>query len=121
MVAACTMAMSPLILFNRDNGLRAGRLGALNVTLAYYGAHLDKPAVADLGGAIGAYFDYCDENRLIARELGGVQMFIQNIRNNFHGQYSDWGYEPVKQSLDFARKQSSLLLVVVMGDYKRQL
>eukprot|EP00439_Symbiodinium_sp_Y106_P085264 s97_g27.t8 len=53
----------------------------------------------DLGGAIGAYFDFVNENRAIARELGGVEMFIQNIRNNFHGQYSDWANEPVKQSL----------------------
>ncbi|CAE7765429.1 atpD, partial [Symbiodinium pilosum] len=91
--------MSPIILFNRENGLRAGGLGALNVTLEYYNTHLDEPLVMNLGGAIGAYFDFCNENRAIARELGSVQSFIQNIRNNFHGEYSDWGYEPVKQSL----------------------
>ncbi|CAE7244296.1 atpD, partial [Symbiodinium necroappetens] len=98
-VIACTMAMAPLILFNRENGLHAGKLGGLNVTLNYYGSHLDSLLVMDLGGAIGAYFDFVNENRAIARELGGVEMFIQNIRNNFHGQYSDWAVEPVKQSL----------------------
>ena len=43
----------------------------------YYGAHLDRPLVMDLGGAIGAYFDFVNENRAIARELGGAQ----NVRN----------------------------------------
>mmetsp|Transcript_33970 Transcript_33970/g.79099 ORF Transcript_33970/g.79099 Transcript_33970/m.79099 type:complete len:445 (+) Transcript_33970:76-1410(+) len=98
-IITCTLAMSPLILFNRENGLHAGKLGGLNVTLNYYGSHLDSLLVMDLGGAIGAYFDFVNENRAIARELGGVEMFIQNIRNNFHGQYSDWANEPVKQSL----------------------
>ena len=52
-----------------------------------------------MGGAIGAYFDYVDENRNIARELGGINLLIQNIKNNFHGIYSDWAYEPVLESL----------------------
>ena len=56
-IVACTLAMSPIILFNRENGLRAGGLGALNVTLEYYNTHLDEPLVMNLGGAIGAYFD----------------------------------------------------------------
>merc|ERR1719401_3366694 len=60
---------------------------------------MDDPMVTSLGGAIGAYFDYVDENRAIARELGGIHLLVQNIKNNFHGQYSEWNYEPVKQSL----------------------
>jgi len=96
---SCAMAVSGLILFNRENGLRAGQLGGLNTTLAFYRSHMDDPVVTSLGGAIGAYFDFVNENRAIARELGGIQLFIQNIRNNFHGRYSNWAYEPVKQSL----------------------
>merc|ERR1719188_2929693 len=49
-----------------------------------------------LGGALGGYFDYVDENRRIARELGGIQA---NIKNNFNGPLSAWDYNPVKQSL----------------------
>ncbi|CAK9079287.1 Hypothetical protein SCF082_LOCUS37836 [Durusdinium trenchii] len=60
---------------------------------------MDNELVTGLGGAIGSYFDKSNENRQIARELGGIELLIQNIRNNFHGQYSDWAYEPVKQSL----------------------
>jgi hypothetical protein len=99
LVRACTLTLSSMILFNRENGLRAGQLGALNRTFHIYMTHLDDPAIASLGGAIGAYFDNVDENRAIARELGGIQALIQNIKNNFHGQYGEWNYEPVKQSL----------------------
>lgn len=60
---------------------------------------MDDPNVTILGGAIGAYFDYCDENRAIAAQLGGIDLLVENIYNNFHGQYSEWAYEPVKQSL----------------------
>jgi len=99
LVTKCTFSLSGLILFNRDNGLKAGKLGCLNHTLHIYMQNMGDPAVMGLGGAIGAYFDYVDENRLIARELGGIQAIIQNIKNNFHGQYSEWSYNPVKQSL----------------------
>ena len=95
----CTSAMASLILFNRVNGVRAGKLGALNASLAFYGSHLDNPDIVSSMGYIGTYFDFCMENRLIARELGAIEMFIQNIRNNFHGPYSEWAYELVKQSL----------------------
>ncbi|CAE7343268.1 atpD [Symbiodinium sp. CCMP2592] len=91
--------MTSLILFNRLNGLKAGELGALNASLAFYGSHLEDPEIVSSMGNLGPYFDFCAENRLIARELGGIQMFIHNIRNNFHGPYSDWAYELVKQSL----------------------
>ena len=53
---------------------------------AYYGSHMDNELVTGLGGAIGSYFDKSNENRQIARELGGIELLIQNIRNNFHGQ-----------------------------------
>jgi len=99
LITACTQGISGTLLFNRENGLRAGRLGILNHTFAIYGANMDDPAVTVLGGAIGGFFDFVDENRAIARELGGIQMIIQNIKNNFHGQYSDWAEEPVRQSL----------------------
>jgi len=97
----CTTAMITHILFNRDNGLYAGRLGALNHTLAAFKRWMDDPipTVSLLGGAIGGYFDYVDENRLIARELGGIRDIIQNIWNNYHGKLGDWNVEPVKQSL----------------------
>ena len=52
----------------------------------FYGKHMDDPLVTSLGGSIGAYFDLSNENRRIARELGGIHLLIQNIRNNFHGQ-----------------------------------
>eukprot|EP00930_Biecheleria_cincta_P103334 TRINITY_DN9528_c0_g1_i1.p1 TRINITY_DN9528_c0_g1~~TRINITY_DN9528_c0_g1_i1.p1 ORF type:complete len:442 (-),score=84.26 TRINITY_DN9528_c0_g1_i1:77-1402(-) len=98
---ACTQAMASIILFNRENGLRAGRLGGLNHTLAAYKRWMDDPVptVTLLGGSIGAYFDFVDENRLIARELGGIQMILQNIKNNFHGKLGEWNYDPVKQSV----------------------
>eukprot|EP00420_Gonyaulax_spinifera_P007923 CAMPEP_0197936728 /NCGR_PEP_ID=MMETSP1439-20131203/115409_1 /TAXON_ID=66791 /ORGANISM="Gonyaulax spinifera, Strain CCMP409" /LENGTH=405 /DNA_ID=CAMNT_0043559715 /DNA_START=101 /DNA_END=1316 /DNA_ORIENTATION=+ len=99
LITECTVHLSTLVLFNRENGLRAGRLGALNRTLHVYMQHMDVTVVMSLGGAIGAFFDYVDENRLIARELGGIQAIIQNIKNHFHGKYGDWTYEPVKQSL----------------------
>jgi len=95
----CLDAASVLILFNRENGLLAGQLGGLNFTWTFYSQNMDDPNVTSLGGAIGAFFDYVDENRAIARELGMIQGIIQNIRNNFHGQYSDWAFEPVKNSL----------------------
>jgi hypothetical protein len=31
--------------------------------------------------------------------LGGPQLFIRNIRNNFHGKLGEWNYQPVKLSL----------------------
>merc|ERR1719346_661905 len=99
LVTACTMSLSTVILFNRANGLRAGQLGALNHTLHIYMTNMDDPEVMGLGGAIGAYFDFVDENRRIAAELGGIQAIIQNIKNHFHGKYSEWSYNPVKQSL----------------------
>jgi len=99
LIVRCTGALAGAILFNRESGLRAGRLGALNHTLHIYMTHMDDPEVMNLGGAIGAYFDYVDENRRIAAELGGIQAIIQNIRNHFHGRYGEWSYEPVKQSL----------------------
>eukprot|EP00439_Symbiodinium_sp_Y106_P010939 s2308_g1.t1 len=108
----CLDAASVLILFNRENGLLAGQLGGLtfaftelivcnltNFTWTFYSQNMDDPNVTSLGGAIGAFFDYVDENRAIARELGMIQGIIQNIRNNFHGQYSDWAFGPVKNSL----------------------
>merc|ERR1719323_2140912 len=61
--------------------------------------HMDNTDVMELGGSIGCYFDYVDENRRIAAELGGIKAIIQNIKNNFHGKYGEWSYEPVKQSL----------------------
>jgi len=99
LVATCTFSLSSIILFNRANGLRAGRLGCLNHTLHVYMQNMDNQNIMGLGGAIGAYFDYVDENRLIARELGGIQAIIQNIRNHFHGKHGEWTYNPVKQSL----------------------
>eukprot|EP00416_Gambierdiscus_australes_P033277 CAMPEP_0171107274 /NCGR_PEP_ID=MMETSP0766_2-20121228/66457_1 /TAXON_ID=439317 /ORGANISM="Gambierdiscus australes, Strain CAWD 149" /LENGTH=433 /DNA_ID=CAMNT_0011568537 /DNA_START=30 /DNA_END=1328 /DNA_ORIENTATION=- len=96
---ACTNALARPSLFNRENGLRAGRLGVLNYTMAAYSKWIDDPKVNTLGGAVGAFLDWCNENRAILRELGGVHLLIQNIKNHFHGKYSDWGYEPVKQSL----------------------
>jgi len=99
LVVGCTYSLSSLMIFNRDNGLKAGKLGCLNHTLHIYMQNMGDPDVMGLGGAIGAYFDFVDENRLIARELGGIQAIIQNIKNNFHGQYSEWSYNPVKQSL----------------------
>eukprot|EP00413_Alexandrium_margalefii_P015389 CAMPEP_0204533058 /NCGR_PEP_ID=MMETSP0661-20131031/12067_1 /ASSEMBLY_ACC=CAM_ASM_000606 /TAXON_ID=109239 /ORGANISM="Alexandrium margalefi, Strain AMGDE01CS-322" /LENGTH=415 /DNA_ID=CAMNT_0051539357 /DNA_START=72 /DNA_END=1316 /DNA_ORIENTATION=- len=99
LVSLCTMTMSTVVLFNRDNGLRAGRLGAVNRTLHVYMQNMDDPQVMALGGAIGAYFDYVDENRLIAGELGGIQAIIQNIKNHFHGKYGAWSYVPVRESL----------------------
>jgi len=99
LVSTCTMTLSSVMLFNRDNGLRAGQLGALNHTLHIYMNHMDNPLIMGLGGAIGAYFDYVDENRRIAGELGGIHAIIQNIKNHFHGKYSEWSYNPVKQSL----------------------
>ncbi|CAE7533654.1 NRT2.5 [Symbiodinium microadriaticum] len=95
----CLDAASALILFNRENGLLAGQLGALNLTWPFYSQNMEDPNVTSLGGDIGAFFDYVDENRAIARELGILQGIIQNIRNNFHGQYSDWAFEPIKNSL----------------------
>merc|ERR1719330_1560409 len=94
MILHCTYALSSIILFNRDNGLRAGKLGCLNHTLHLYMEHMDDPEVMGMGGAIGAYFDYVDENRLIAAELGRIHAIIQNIKNNFHGKYSEWNYNP---------------------------
>merc|ERR1719188_288286 len=99
MVYVCTMTLSGIILFNRENGLRAGRLGGLHHVLHIYMKHMDDPNIIGLGGAIGAYFDYVDENRRIAAELGGIHAIIQNIKNNFHGKYGEWDYNPVKQSL----------------------
>mmetsp|Transcript_91206 Transcript_91206/g.221484 ORF Transcript_91206/g.221484 Transcript_91206/m.221484 type:complete len:420 (-) Transcript_91206:14-1273(-) len=99
LVSTCTMTLSSVMLFNRDNGLRAGQLGALNHTLHIYMNHMDNPLIMGLGGAIGAYFDYVDENRRIAGELGGIHAIIQNIKNHFHGKYSEWSYNLVKQSL----------------------
>lgn len=96
---ACIGATARPILFNRENGLRAGSLGGLNLTLKAYARWMDKPRITGHGGDVGCYLDYCDENRAILRELGGVQLLIQNIRNNFHGKYSDWDYNPVKNSL----------------------
>jgi hypothetical protein len=102
---ACAMAQSSDILFNRPNGLRSGRVGGLNMTIAAYNRWLEDPLIMTLGGAIGAWMDKCDENRAILRELGGIHSIFQNIRNNFHGKLSDWNYEPVKQSL-FATSSS---------------
>uniref|UniRef100_A0A7S4QDX2 Uncharacterized protein n=1 Tax=Alexandrium monilatum TaxID=311494 RepID=A0A7S4QDX2_9DINO len=99
LVTACTRSLASIVLFNRANGLRAGRLGCLNHTLRTYMAHMDSPQVMSLGGAIGAYFDFVDENRAIAREFGGIRAIIQNIKNNFHGRHSEWDYNSVKQSL----------------------
>eukprot|EP00413_Alexandrium_margalefii_P002415 CAMPEP_0204521132 /NCGR_PEP_ID=MMETSP0661-20131031/5621_1 /ASSEMBLY_ACC=CAM_ASM_000606 /TAXON_ID=109239 /ORGANISM="Alexandrium margalefi, Strain AMGDE01CS-322" /LENGTH=395 /DNA_ID=CAMNT_0051526715 /DNA_START=133 /DNA_END=1320 /DNA_ORIENTATION=+ len=98
-VSVCTQTLSSVILFNRKNGLRAGKLGALNRTLHVYMQNMDDPSVMCLGGAIGAYFDYVDENRRIAAELGGIQAIIQNIKNHFHGKYGEWSHTPVLQSL----------------------
>ncbi|CAE7661400.1 atpD [Symbiodinium pilosum] len=95
----CITAMSGVILFNRDNGLRAGALGGLNYSWGFYSTHMDDPDVTALGGAIGCFMDYVDENRAIGRELGVPEGLVQNMRNNFHGKYSDWAYEPVKHSL----------------------
>jgi len=96
---SCIGATVRPILFNRENGLRAGRLGGLNLTLKAYKRWMSDPRMTSHGGDIGCYLDYCDENRDILRELGGVHLLIQNIKNNFHGEYSNWGYEPVKNSL----------------------
>jgi len=99
MLVVCAHAIGRVTIFNRDNGLRAGRLGGLNLTIAGYRKWMEDPKITSLGGDIGCYLDWCNENRAILRELGGVQLLIQNIKNNFHGQYSDWAYEPVKNSL----------------------
>lgn len=95
----CIEATARPILFNRPNGLRAGRLGGLNLTLAAYRKWIDDPAVTRHGGDIGCFLDFVNENRMILRELGGVYLLIQNIKNNFHGQYSEWDYVSVKNSL----------------------
>jgi len=99
LIERCTMSLSLLVLFNHANGLKAGKLGCLNHTLHTYMQHMDDPEVMALGGPIGAFFDYVDENRRIAAELGAIQAIIQNIKNHFHGQYSEWNYDLVKQSL----------------------
>jgi len=99
LITACTGGVSSSLLFHQENGLRAGSLGILNLTFATYAANMDDPAVTSMGGSIGCFFDFVNENRAIARELGGIQLIIQNIKNNFHGQYSDWAYDPVLQSL----------------------
>jgi hypothetical protein len=96
---ACIEALGQMTLFNYKNGLRAGRLGGLNYTLKAYKNWMDDPRVTSLGGNIGCFFDYVPENRAIARELKGIELLIQDIRNNFHGQYSEWGEDPVRNSL----------------------
>jgi len=98
-VSVCTEVLQSMILFNRANGLRAGQLGALNRTLHIYMQNMDDPVVMCLGGAIGSYFDYVPENRRIAAELGGIRAIVQNIKNHFHGKYSEWSYVPVLNSL----------------------
>merc|ERR1719401_2064702 len=96
---ACIGGMARPILFNRENSLRAGQLGGLNLTLKAYQRWMMLPRITVHGGDIGCFLDYSNENRAILRELGGVELLIQNIRNNFHGQYSDWAYWPVLTSL----------------------
>lgn len=95
----CSTALGVAILFNRENGLRAGRLGALNLTLAAYERWMDDPIMGTMGGDIGCYFDFVDENRALVRKLGGIELLIQHIKDNFHGRHSDWAYEVVKNSL----------------------
>lgn len=125
----CITAIGKPILFNRQNGLRAGRLGGLNLTLAAYRKWMGDPEMMGKGGDIGCYLDFCDENRAILRELGGVEMLIQNIKNNFHGSYSEWSPDLVKQSLfglssgtwlnqDIAKREGMIQLILqVVGEH----